>query len=174
MTVLKIGSLNCRGLYSDPLKRRDVFLRCREKYDICILVDTHSTKQIENAWKSEWGYTAIFSSNNSSSRGVAILFKNSFTFCIEKCKIDENGNYIIIDLKTQEQQLTLAAVYGPNQDSPAFYINLFNNIEQFENSSIIIGGDWNITQDYDIDNFNYKHKNNPNAQKNIKKLYERV
>ena len=55
MSELKIGSLNCRGLFSDQIKRRDIFSRCREKYDISILVDVHSTKEVEHIWQSEWG-----------------------------------------------------------------------------------------------------------------------
>ena len=46
MAELKIESLNCRGLFSDQIKRRDMFLRCREMYDISILVDTDSTKKL--------------------------------------------------------------------------------------------------------------------------------
>lgn len=91
MDKLKIGNLNCRGLYSDHIKRKDLFLRCREMYDIIILVDTHSTKEIEHFWQSEWGYKAIFSSATSTSRGVALLFKNSFSFDILQTILDPNG-----------------------------------------------------------------------------------
>ena len=59
MAELKIGSLNCRGLFSDQIKRRDLFLRCREMYDISILVDTHSTKEVEHIWQAEWGFKEI-------------------------------------------------------------------------------------------------------------------
>ena len=45
MNSIKIGSINCRGLASDSVTRRDVFLRCRTKYDISLLIDTHSDKQ---------------------------------------------------------------------------------------------------------------------------------
>jgi hypothetical protein len=34
MALLKIGSINCRGLSSDKRKRRDIFLKCRQNYDI--------------------------------------------------------------------------------------------------------------------------------------------
>ena len=33
------------------------------------------------------------------------------------------------------------------------------------NLSNIMVGDWNVVMDYEKDNLNYKHKNNPNAQK---------
>ena len=37
MALLKIGSINCRGLSSDKIKRRDIFLKCRQNYDISFL-----------------------------------------------------------------------------------------------------------------------------------------
>ena len=80
MEEFKIGSLNCRGLFSGPIKGRDTFLKCRAMYDVSILVDTHSTKKVKHIWQSEWGFTAVFSSGTSISRGVAVLFKNSFSF----------------------------------------------------------------------------------------------
>jgi hypothetical protein len=41
MALLKIGSINCRGLSSDKIKRRDIFLKCRQKYDISFLIKRH-------------------------------------------------------------------------------------------------------------------------------------
>ena len=170
MAELKIGSLNCRGLFSDQIKRRDIFLRCREMYDISILVDTHSTKEVEHIWQAEWGFKAIFSSGTSTSRGVAVLFKNSFSFEILHTVLDANGNYIILDVKTQEQQFTLCALYGPNEDSPNFFENISQIVNNMNNLSIIMVGDWNVVMDYEKDNLNYRHKNNPNAQKHIQEI----
>ena len=170
MAELKIGSLNCRGLFSDQIKRRDIFLRCREMYDISILVDTHSTKEVEHIWQAEWGFKAIFSSGTSTSRGVAVLFKNSFSFEILHTVLDANGNYIILDVKTQEQQFTLCALYGPNEDSPNFFENISQIVNNMNNLSIIMIGDWNVVIDYEKDNLNYRLKNNPNAQKHIQEI----
>jgi hypothetical protein len=46
MSAVVIGSINCRGL-SNNVKCCDIFNKCRDMYDISILVDTHSTKQRE-------------------------------------------------------------------------------------------------------------------------------
>jgi hypothetical protein len=43
MSAVFIGSINCRGL-SNNVKCCDIFNKCRDMYDISILVDTHSTK----------------------------------------------------------------------------------------------------------------------------------
>ena len=121
MGKIKIGSINCRGLASDNIKRRDVFHRYRSKYDIIILVDTHSEKNIENLWRNEWGGDARFSSFSSQSRDVAVLFKNSFEYVIEHEIIDIDGNYILLDMKLQDRKITLGAIYGANNDNPDFF-----------------------------------------------------
>jgi hypothetical protein len=46
---------------------------------------------------------------------------------------------------------TLVAVYGPNNDEPQFFTNLQRKIESLDNSSVIIGGDWNVPLDYSMD-----------------------
>ena len=72
---ISIGSFNCRGLASDPVKRRSIFNHMRDKYDISILLETHSIREVEYFWLAEWGYKGWFSSYKSDSRGVAILIK---------------------------------------------------------------------------------------------------
>jgi hypothetical protein len=97
-------------------------------YDISILVDTHSTKQREKQWQHEWGYISRFGFHSSASRGVAVLFKNSFQFHINQEIIDERGNFIILDINIQDYRMTLVATYGPNEDNPDFFKRLLFNI----------------------------------------------
>ena len=174
MEGLSIGSVNCRGLSSDPVRRRDIFDRCRKKYDITFLIDTHSEKKVENAWKMEWGYEGWFNSYSSNSRGVAILFKNTFSFTYLSKKMDLNGNMLILTIKLNscDKVLTLVAMYGPNQTDVAFYQYMLRQLDLGENTSIIIGGDWNVPMDYTIDTRNYKNRNNETNQSHIKILIE--
>ena len=92
----------------------------RTKYDISLLIDKHSDKQTELLWKNEWGGDVKFCSHTSNSRGVAILFKNSFQYNIHKEIKDPGGNYIILDISIQNTRLSLVALYGPNADTPTF------------------------------------------------------
>ena len=121
MANLTIGSVNCSGLASNEIKRRDIFHKCRQLYDITFLIDTHCSKEREKQWKTEWGYSAFFTSLNSTSRGVAMMFKNSFQYTSHSETRDPNENFIILDVSVQEQRLSLVALYGPNEDSPDFF-----------------------------------------------------
>jgi hypothetical protein len=55
----------------------------------------------------------------------------------------------------------------PNNDEPQFFTNLQLKIESLRNSSIIIGGDWNVPLNYSMDTLNYMHKHNEKAQKQL-------
>ena len=121
MSNLKFGSLNCRGLFSDKIKRTDIFSKCKNDYDITFLLDTHSTSAVENQWRCEWGSEAIFNSSSSYSRGIAILLKQSFKYTIHNSFKDPSDNYIILDITIQDQRMTISAVSGPNGDKPTFF-----------------------------------------------------
>ena len=171
MSKISIGALNCRGL-SEDVKRRDFFQRYRQIYDIVILSDTHGTKEKEKQWHHEWGYKTFFSSHTSHSRGVAILINNTFTYKVYKEIIDPEGNFIILDMSIQDCRMTLVALYGPNEDNPKFFEKLKLMISDFQNSSIIMVGDWNVVQDFNLDTVNYKSKNNPKSQEQILNMKE--
>ena len=89
-----------------------------------MLIYTHSKKDNEQQQKREWGYAASFCSHTSHSRGIAILFNNSFKYTLHKEIIDKNGNYIILDITIQDYRFSLVALYGPNDDYPKHKDNL--------------------------------------------------
>lgn len=168
-----ILSLNCRGL-GDKLKREDIFLKLKEqKIHISCLQDIHICQTKENLVKSEWGLDIVMAPFKSNSRGVAILFNNNYEHTIHKIKIDPNGNYILVDLTIQNSlRFTLVNLYGPNEDEPIFYENLKRYIEEFENETFLICGDWNLILEPQKDMFNYKHINNPKARETVTKFIE--
>jgi exonuclease III len=161
MSSVIIGSVNCRGL-AEKIKRGDILSICKERYDITVLTDTHCCLENKSHWLGEWGYIGIFSSYSSRSRGVAVLFKNSFEFKINSEILDTDGNFVILDITIQDYRLTLVTIYGPS--NPDFFQSLQSKICLYENTSVIVVGDWNVVQNYDKDTFNYQSENNPRAQ----------
>lgn len=87
-----------RGL-ADMGKRRLVlhWLKDREA-NVILLQETHSTKDTEHLWKSDWEGDIIFSHGTSSARGACILFKKGVGKEIFQAIADENGRFVILDI----------------------------------------------------------------------------
>ena len=47
--------------------------------------------------------------------------------------------------------MTLANVYAPNKDNPAFFEDLFNHVSDFSCHDIVIVGDFNLALDLEKD-----------------------
>lgn len=172
--LIKIASTNCRGL-GDYLKRKDVFCYLREKrIGIYCLQDTHFTTALEPYIRSEWGGEVYFNSFTSNARGVCILFSNSISYKVFRSKKDERGNMLILDLELEGKRFTLVNIYGPNEDSPDFFLKVQEIIEEYDNEYVIICGDFNLVQNQELDTFNYLNVNNPNAKDIVLNLKEEL
>ena len=77
---------------------------------------------------------------------MCILFSNFIEYKVCKAKMDQNGNMLILDLEVEGKQLTLINIYGPNEDSPDFFLKVQEIIEEFDNENVIICGDFNLVQ----------------------------
>ena len=141
--ALKLCTFNCRGL-QDFVKRRKTFHYLRSiNSDIVYLQETHSDPNDEKLWKSQWGEQAWFSSGTSNSKGVAILIRNSVKTQVHSVYSDPNGRFLIISVTINGLPLLLVNVYAPNNDDPDFYLQVFAKVNQFDYSSLIVGGDFN-------------------------------
>ena len=139
--TVKVVSVNCQGL-ADPRKRRDVFHYLRDKsYSIYLLQDTHFDPKLENWIRAEWGYKCYFASYNSSSRGVAILFKNNFEISVNKVYKAIAGNDTFATVKIMDKDFVIVSLYGPNRDNPEFYAEFEERINEVGFENLIIGGD---------------------------------
>ena len=114
----------------------------------------------------------FFSSYTTMSRGTMVLLNNNFEQKVKKVKTDKNGNFIIVDMEIQGREISLASIYGPNEDNLNFYETLLRNIADFENENVIVCGDWNLVLDTEKDCFNYLHVNNPRAMNVVLNLME--
>ena len=174
-SFFKVLTVNCQGL-GDSKKRKDVFMYLKAKHytsNIYFLKDTHFTKQDENVIKSQWGSKILFSSFKPNSRGVAILVNDNCEFELFNMKQDEGGNYIILDVKIEDIPFLLINIYGPNNDTPIFFSTLISLIvDMYSSQHIILGGDFNLIFDKDMDSMNYKHLNNPKARLELFKLMD--
>ena len=170
---LSICSLNCRGL-GDAQKRRDMFHYLRgQNFSFYFLQDTHFHPSTENRIRAEWGNDIYFASFTSNSRGVAILVNDNIEYKVIEVLRDINGNFLILHIKAFEREFLLVNIYGPNNDSPDFFSALqetISNVGLTEN--LIIAGDWNLVQNFNIDCKNYVRQNNLEASRQVKEMIE--
>ena len=118
-----------------------------------------------SAWSAE--YQTIFSVYEGKKAGVCILFNNHFNLRIERTFVDPPGHFIICDIKANDKSLTLANIYTPNDDNPAFFLDLFGHLETSKCDDIIIGGDLNLVLDLEKDKSGGLHKMQQNCLKII-------
>ena len=89
---------------------------------------------------------------------------------IQQKIIDNNGNFIILNLDIQNQHLTLINLYGPNVDNPEFFKKISSYIDDIGNTDIIICGDYNCVINPELDYYNYKGINNAKARNEVLNL----
>lgn len=160
-------SSNARGLAS-PEKRQDIFNYYKsKKFKFVCIQDTHFTTEKESIIKNQTDFDCYFNCYKSNSRGVCILINKNFEYKVFEQYKDDQGNFLALNVKIENTNLTLITLYGPNKDSPSFFKNITDAIEKFNNTNVIICGDFNLTLDQNNDTFNYKHINNPNARERL-------
>ena len=147
--MIKLISQNVRGLRGD-CKRREVFYLMRQKAEIICLQETHCDNEVQKLWEHEWGGTSVWSNANSRTRGVAILVKHGSSIEILETSIDNAGRYIIINFKKDDEKYVLTNVYAPNTDSPDFFTEIFNKIDNLDGHRMLVG-DFNLVLDPHID-----------------------
>lgn len=164
MSELKIISANCQGLHNFK-KRKDVLQYYKQlECNILCLQDTHFTIDMETDIRNEWGYDVYFDSFTSQSRGIAIFINNNFEHKVHNTVNDNSGNFLALDIELSNIRVSLAVIYGPNEDNPGFYNMVSEAINNFKNDNIILVGDFNLVLNPDKDYHNYKHINNAKAR----------
>jgi exonuclease III len=117
---------------------------------------------------------AVFSHGSEHSRGVLTLVKEGLDCELKVCKQDELGRYIILKGFVQGQPFIVANIYAPNKvnEQCVFYDEIQNELAKLEadaDHQIIIGGDFNVILDPDLDRSGGKPKLKESS-KNIENL----
>ena len=140
--------------------------------DIIMLSDTRLDDSSELVFRNEVDYHCHFNSFNSTSRGVCILIKKSFPLTVLNKTSDNEGNIICLTCEYDSKMLSIISVYGPNNDSPHFFEQLFDYAGNSNTEYSIIGGDYNVTLNHELDNLNYVNERNNNARRKINEIME--
>ena len=173
----RVCSLNVRGL-GNKQKREQIFHWLREQsYPICLLQETHLTSNDHRLVEKEWKGQCYFSGKYSNKLGVCVLIDPNLNCSVTKHTEIVPGRVQALDITICEKEIVIINVYGPNEDD----INMFNDILTYLNDindkSFIIGGDFNTVMDSDIDKKNGRvdtHKNCRNKLKSILELHNLI
>ncbi len=74
------------------------------------------------------------------------MIHKSIPFQMDGIIQDPSGRYLIVQGKLLTKPLNLVNIYGPNDDIPKFYSNLFLTLFTFS-GFYVMGGDFNCTLD---------------------------
>ena len=117
--MFNLITYNVKGLQQKPKRLKMFnFLKDKLKNDgLIFLQEAHSTSDIENKWKSEWGGDLFFSHGDSNARGVVIGFSKNFDCKIEKVSSDNNGRILIIEMLKDGDNYLLVNFYNANTEA---------------------------------------------------------
>ena len=171
---LSLQTLNCNGL-KDKIKRMHFFQSLlNENSDITLLQETHALATDAQEWGREWknlgGGESFFNDTDSSfSKGTSIFFSKSFTPNIVSHKT-ENGRIQNLVINTQNQNIQIINVYGPNSRKEHFFRNLRNHAEP--GIETIVCGDFNMVENTSLDRtgLNRNSSGNRDGQKHFLKF----
>ena len=126
------------------------------KYDIIFLQETYCTVEVEDTWRTQWQGKLFSSYGTNHSCGVMVLVRSDLDFNLKSVEVDTQGRYVVMEAVVQGSNFLLVNIYAPNkvQEQCLFFNNLNNIIENFvvdNEQKIVIGGDFNIALDSDLD-----------------------
>ena len=127
------------------------------KYDIIFLQETYCTVEVEDTWRTQWQGKLFSSHGTNHSCGVMVLVRSDLDFNLKSVEADVQGRYVLVEADVQGSNFLFVNVYAPNkvQEQCLFFDNLNKIIENFvvdkEQKKIVIGGDFNIALDSDLD-----------------------
>ena len=154
------ATFNVNGLNADA-KRKTIFNYLKQKnFEIILLQETHSTEKVEKLWEMEWGNKIEWLHGTNRSKGLAILLKNNLNYDLIKTYQDPHGRFLFLEIKVKNSCLTIANIYGPNVDDFDFFRNMFVKLNDFSKNEILMGEDFNVILNNDLDKLNGSpHKN---------------
>lgn len=135
---IRVMEWNANGL-SQHQRELEAVLNT-ENIDICLVAETHFTKESFTRIKNYLIYHTMHPSNTARG-GSAIIIKNNLKHHEEEKFASYNIQATTITIDTIKQKLTISAIYCP----PRYTIQSHEYVEIFEklNGRFIIGGDFN-------------------------------
>jgi exonuclease III len=155
---LTFGTVNCNSLNmsnsAGSIQKRKIFGITKLRCDIIFLSDlrlgnrnlTNNIDELKKFFRvNPYGSYKLLYHSTKNKRGVGILVKSDLDFSELQRVVDTDENCLAVKASIEGRVIILCSIYGPNIHDPAFFINMFNAINQLGNFPKILAGDWNCT-----------------------------
>ena len=170
LSKLKIISANVSG-FGQKQKRTKFFLHIKKiNPDIIMLCDTRLDAISEKILRNEIDFDCYYNSLSSDRRGVAILLKKNVPISASIINKDNDGNLLTIAATYDNKKFILSCIYGPNDDDPSFFDNIFSFNSGIDCPNQIIGGDFNVTFNHGKDNYAYADERSKMSRRRLNQL----
>lgn len=140
---------------------------------IIFLQETHLTISDIKIIRSRWPGQVVYATFNNYARGVLILIHKTIPFQTIRIIQDTAGRYVVVHGKILSCTLNLVSVYGPNEDNPTFFKDLFLTLATLH-GLFIIGGDFNCTLNPVIDRSSGCDSSKTQTRKVLKQYIEDI
>ncbi|OCT99674.1 hypothetical protein XELAEV_18005457mg [Xenopus laevis] len=173
--MCSIVSYNVNGL-NEPVKRSQILNMCRKLQTHIILLQETHFKEGHTPRILDKNYTQVYYSNNPEKKatGVLIMIHKDLPLVIHERKIDREGRYIIIKGNLGASKLTIANVYAPNTAQVNFLKKFLEDLNNFKEGIVIMGGDLNLVFNPSMDSSNGKSHISHKGIKSLKKKLEEI
>jgi len=136
--LIRIMTWNANGLLSHKNELEAVLET--EKIDICLVSETHFTKESYVKFKNFSTYHTIHPSNNARG-GSAVLIRNNIQHHEEQNICTDKFQITNVSIKTKQQYFTVGAIYSPPRHT--ITADDYKQLLQSYKSKCILGGDFN-------------------------------
>ena len=165
-------SFNVRGL-GNKLKLNQMLTWLKtQSYNICLLQETHLTKEHIEHIKKEWDGEIYLSGTKTNAEGVCILFSSNISVKVLKHEEIVTGRFQSIDVIINEKEMNIINIYGPNTDDFEFYKKVEDYLLKHNENNFIIGGDFNTVINIDIDKKNGRNDTHKKCRNIINSIIE--
>ena len=116
------------------------------------LQETQSSIKDEKIWNDEFKGQLFFSHGKTNSCGVAIGFVGTK----HNIRRDNLGRILVIEVKIDDSVFVLINIYNANTESEQLHtlndlVNILETIEDIQNKSVVLGGDFNVILNPSLD-----------------------
>ena len=183
ISTIRFKTLNCGGISGQTkaglAKRRGIFNSIKHNNDIVILTETKFKSCDLDIYRQEWNCEVLASCTPEprAQAGVALLFRKGLAYSIKREGKDKRGRVVWALVEINTKLILVIGVYAPAQgDDPCFFSeSVFPVLDEVEYDHVVLGGDWNLGMDTDLDYMGYQSADSvrPKSRHEIHKQIEK-